>query len=50
MCKPQLTDIDTCGLHVVHGPFQTRNRVAGWKLNDTLRSMYRLYKGIAAIY
>ena len=50
MCKPQLTDIGTCGLPVVHGPFQTRNRVAVWKLNDSLRSMYRLYKGSAAIY
>ena len=27
----ELTDIGSCGLQVVHGEFQTGNRIVGWK-------------------
>ena len=39
-----------CGFHVLHGAFQSGNRFVGQKLNDTLRVVYRLYKGSPTIY
>ena len=46
----ELIDISLCGFHVLDGAFQTGNRVVGGKLNDTLRPVYRLYKGSPTRY
>ena len=41
---PQLFDLGSCGLHVIHGAFQTGHKAAGWAVNELLRSMYGLFK------
>jgi len=41
---PTLFDLGSCGLHVVHGAFQTGHKAAGWTVNETLRGMYGLFK------
>ena len=43
-CDPVLFDLGSCGLHVVHGAFQTGHKAAGWTVNELLRSMYGLFK------
>ena len=39
-----MLQIGCCGLYVVHGAFQTGHKKAGWKVNETLRGMHRLFK------
>ena len=34
----------SCGLHVIHGAFQTGHKASGWNVNGYLRAMYRLFK------
>ena len=46
----ELIDIGLCGFHVLHDVFQSGNKFVGWKLNDALRAVYRLYKGSPTIY
>ena len=46
----ELIDTGLCGFYVLHVAFQTGNRFAGRKLNDTLRAVYRLYKGSPTIH
>ena len=41
---PQLLDLGSCGLHVVHGSFQTGHKAAGWTVNELLRIAYGLFK------
>jgi len=41
---PKLFDLGSCGLHVVHGAFQSGHRAAGWTVSEMLRSMYGLFK------
>jgi len=41
---PQLLELGSCGLHVIHGAFQTGHKAAGWSVNEMLRSMYGLFK------
>jgi len=41
---PQLLDLGSCGLHVVHGAFQTGHKAAGWTVNEMLRSLYGMFK------
>ena len=36
--------IGVCGLHVIHGSFQTGHKAVNWNVNSTLRGMYRLFK------
>ena len=41
---PQLLDLGSCGLHVIHGAFQTGHKAADWAINDMLRGLYGLFK------
>lgn len=40
----QLVELGSCGLHVVHGAFQSGHSAAGWKVNGILRAIYSLFK------
>lgn len=40
---PNLIDIGSCGLHVIHGAFKTGANATGWKLDNLLRSLYYLF-------
>jgi hypothetical protein len=40
----KLLEIGTCGLHVLHGAFQTGHSASGWAVNEFLRSAYGLFK------
>ena len=40
---PQLMDIGSCGLHVVHGAFETGVKATGWELGKVLKAMWRLF-------
>ena len=37
-------DIGSCGLHVIHGAFQTGHTKVKWKVNATLRAFHRIFK------
>lgn len=39
-----IVDLGSCGLHVVHGAFQSGHKAAGWTVNDFLRGIYWLFK------
>src|SRR3989441_242053 len=41
---PQLLDMGSCGLHVIHGAFQTGHKAAGWTINEALRGLYGIFK------
>jgi len=41
---PQLFDLGSCGLHVVHGAFQTGHKAAGSAVNELLRSLHGVFK------
>jgi hypothetical protein len=43
-----LLNIGSCGLHVIHGAFQTGARETGWGLDDLLSSPYNLFKDTSA--
>ena len=40
---PSLLNVGSCGLHVVHGGFQTGATATGWKLESLLRSLWYLF-------
>ena len=40
----QLLELGSCGLHAVHGAFQTGHKAAEWNVNEVLRSFYYLFK------
>ena len=40
---PQVIDIGTCPLHVLHGAFQTGAEAAGWKLKKILRALFQMF-------
>lgn len=42
--EPQLLELGSCGLHVIHEAFQFGHKSAGWTVNEMLRSMYGLFK------
>jgi hypothetical protein len=44
MIMTELVDLGSCGLHVIHGAFQTGHRASGWDVNSGLRAMYGLFK------
>jgi len=44
MVTTELINMDSCGLHAVHGAFQTGHRASGWNVNSGLRAMYGLFK------
>ena len=43
-----LLNIGSCGLHVIHGPFQTGARETGWAIDNLLSSPYYLFKDTSA--
>lgn len=40
---PDLIDIGSCGLHVVHGAFKRGANATGWKMENILRSLWYLF-------
>ena len=42
--ESELLEIGSCGLHVVHGAFQTGHNAVNWNVNSTLRAFYRILK------
>ncbi|KAK1898471.1 Adenylate cyclase type 6 [Dissostichus eleginoides] len=40
---PKLINLGSCGLHVVHGSFQTGERETGWKIGDALRALWQVF-------
>ena len=42
--ESELLEIGSCGLHVVHGAFQTGLNAVNWNVNSTLRAFYRILK------
>jgi hypothetical protein len=41
--SPDLLDLGSCGLHVIHGAFKTGATVTGWKIDSLLRSLWYLF-------
>lgn len=41
---PELFDMGTCSLHVVHGGYKTAHNACKWEVNIFLRSLYYLFK------
>ena len=40
---PQILEIGSCGLHVIHGAFQTGVKATGWELDRVLKAMWKLF-------
>ena len=40
---PQITDVGSCGLHLVHGAFQTCMKANDWKSENILKAWRDLY-------
>lgn len=40
----KLLNLGSCGLHVIHGAFQSGHQATGWKVNAYLRGIYYLFK------
>ena len=40
---PQIVDVGSCGLHVVHGAFQTGVKATGWNLEKVLKAMWKMF-------
>ena len=40
---PQLLNISSCGLHIVHGGLQKGVNESGWKLGHLMRSLWQLF-------
>ena len=45
---PQLLNIGSCGLHIVHGGLQKGVNESGWKLGHFMRSLWQLFHDIPA--
>ena len=41
---PQVLELGSCGIHVVHGAFKSAIEASGWTIDSILRSMYYLFK------
>ena len=40
---PQIMDVGSCGLHVVHGAFNSGVKATGWQLEKILKTMWELF-------
>ena len=40
---PELFDVGTCGLHIIHGAFKTGMLATSWKLDQFLRAAFNLF-------
>ena len=47
-CGMGLLNIGSCGIHVIHGAFQTGARETGWGIDNLLSSPYYLFKDTSA--
>ena len=45
---PDLVNIGSCGLHVLHGCFRTASKKTSWSLETSLNSFYKNIKGSRA--
>ena len=45
---PQLLNIGSCGLHIVHGGLQKGVNESGWKLGHLMRSLWQLFHNTPA--
>lgn len=45
---PQLLELGSCGLHVVHGAFKTGIKKTDWNIIEFLRALYNLFKMVPA--
>ena len=45
---PDLVNIKSCSLHIVHGSFSAASKKTDWKLEVSLQSFYKNFKGIPA--
>ena len=41
---PQLINIGSCGLHIIHGAFQTGATTTCWNIKGTLKAIYKLLR------
>jgi len=44
----ELLNMRSCGLHIVHGAFQTGHKARGWNVNSFLCAIYAMFKDIPA--
>jgi len=44
MSQHIILELGLCGLHAVHGVFQTGHRASVWKVNAYLQALYGLFK------
>ena len=42
--SPQLLEIGSCGLHVLHGAYKVGQKATDWQLNSLLKSCHTLFK------
>ena len=40
---PQLFEVGSCGLHVIHGAFQSGVKTTGWEIEQNFKGMWRLF-------
>ena len=40
---PTIINIDSCGLHVLHGAYKVGIEAAGWDVGKVLKSMWQLF-------
>ena len=40
---PQLFEVGSCGLHVIHGAFQSGVKTTGWEIEKNFKGMWRLF-------
>ena len=40
---PQIMDVGSCGLHVVHGAFNSGVKATGWQLEKIMKNMWKLF-------
>ena len=45
---PQIIDIGSCGLQVVHGAFKTGVKATAWQLEKILKAMWKLSNDLPA--
>ena len=41
---PDLTEIGSCGLHVLHGAYGRAQKATHWNLNKLLKAIYSIFK------
>lgn len=46
--NPKLLDLGSCGLHTVHGVLRASMKNIGWKIDQFLTCLYRLFKNVPA--